>query len=428
MPVTTVVTMFDELGLENFKSFGATSFPLSPFTLLVGANASGKSNVREAFRFLHGIARGYTLAEVVGEKWIEGGSRVWTGVRGGAAQIARHGTDVVSVRARFTGGGDGASEAGFDYRIDVKVVPGTAPRVVREHLSRNAEVVYEAWTKTPQTEGSAPTLCVRPGGRDHDGTVAERSRADRPVLSYMPLEVFDRVEGAHVLQALTLLGSMVFLDLSPDAAREASPVGITTLGDRGENLSSVLQEICWDPARQEQLTSWVRALTPMDAESLEFVEDLNGRVLAQLVEGDNSRTPLTSASDGTVRFLAMVAALLNPDRPRFVFIEEIENGIHPNRVHLLLELLGQSVRDGRTQVVATSHSPQLLAQAYRSQTAHACLVFRGDGSHVVDVREVPQLRAVLDDDDPGSLMTAGWFEDAAAFLEDELPDAVGAGG
>ena len=416
--------MFDELGLENFKSFGAASFPLSPFTLLVGANASGKSNVREAFRFLHGIARGYTLAEVVGEKWIEGGSRVWTGVRGGAAQIARHGTDVVSVRARFAGDGDGVDDADFDYRIDVEVVPAAAPRVVREHLSRNAEVVYEAWTKSPRSEGSAPTLCVRPGGRDYDGTVVERSRTDRPVLTFMPLEVFDRVQEAHVLQALTLLGSMVFLDLSPDAAREASPVGITTLGDRGENLSSVLQEICRDRARQEQLTSWVRALTPMDAESLEFVEDLNGRVLAQLVEGDGSRTPLTSASDGTVRFLAMVTALLNPDRPRFVFVEEIENGIHPNRVHLLLELIGQSVLDGRTQVVATSHSPQLLAQAYRSQTASPCLVFRGDGSHVLDVREVPQLRAVLDHDDPGSLMAAGWFEDSAAFLEDDLPDVA----
>ena len=423
--------MFDELGLENFKSFGAASFPLPPFTLLVGANASGKSNIREAFRFLHGIGRGYTLAEVVGEKWIEGGSRVWTGVRGGAAQLARHGTDVVSVRARFAADGP-TGETRFDYRIDVKVDRGAAPRVVREHLMHDGETVFEARPESPLGRPSRPTVNVRFNGDDRVGAPAEQFLENLPVLTQMAVEVdgtFPRSAdhaAASGLASVALgpLRSMVFLDLSPHAAREASPVGITTLGDRGENLSSVLQGICSDGARREQLTSWVRALTPMDAESLDFAEDLNGRVLAQLVEGDGSRTPLTSASDGTVRFLAMVAALLNPDRPRFVFVEEIENGIHPNRVHLLLELIGRSVRDGRTQVVATSHSPQLLDQAYRSQTASPCLVFRGDGSHVVDVREVSQLRAVLDRDDPGSLMAAGWFEDAAAFLEDGLPDGA----
>ena len=60
-----------------------------PFTVIVGANASGKSNIRDAFRFLHGIGRGYTLAEIAGGKYGAGGQVEWDGIRGAANEIIR---------------------------------------------------------------------------------------------------------------------------------------------------------------------------------------------------------------------------------------------------------------------------------------------------------------------------------------------------
>ena len=79
--------MFTSLRLERFKSFKDAELKLGPFTVLIGANASGKSNIRDAFRFLHGIGRGYSLAEIIGEKYGEGGERVWTGIRGGSRRL-----------------------------------------------------------------------------------------------------------------------------------------------------------------------------------------------------------------------------------------------------------------------------------------------------------------------------------------------------
>ncbi len=76
-----------KLTLENFKNFQHAELELGPLTVLVGANASGKSNIREAFRFLHGISRGYNLSEIVGEKWIEGGEKIWSGIRGGTHEL-----------------------------------------------------------------------------------------------------------------------------------------------------------------------------------------------------------------------------------------------------------------------------------------------------------------------------------------------------
>ena len=69
--------MLTQLRLHNFKNFEDATLTLGPLTVIAGANAAGKSNLRDAFRFLHGIGRGYSVAEIIGEKWSVGGS--WSG-------------------------------------------------------------------------------------------------------------------------------------------------------------------------------------------------------------------------------------------------------------------------------------------------------------------------------------------------------------
>ena len=67
-----------------------------------------------------------------------------------------------------------------------------------------------------------------------------------------------------------------------------------------------------------------------------------------------------SASDGTLRFLAMLAALLGTNLTGIHFFEEIDNGIHPNRLWLLLELIERQTEKNGTQVITTPHSPDML--------------------------------------------------------------------
>ena len=69
--------MINSLGLRNFKGFAKATLRMGPFTVIVGANASGKSNLRDAFRFLHGIGRGYTLPDIIGGKYGAGGHVEW---------------------------------------------------------------------------------------------------------------------------------------------------------------------------------------------------------------------------------------------------------------------------------------------------------------------------------------------------------------
>lgn len=91
--------MIRRLKLTNFKNFQHTELVLGPFSVLIGENASGKSNLRDAFRFLHGISRGYTLAETIGEKYGGGGELQWNGIRGGIREIVFQDASTFTIEA-----------------------------------------------------------------------------------------------------------------------------------------------------------------------------------------------------------------------------------------------------------------------------------------------------------------------------------------
>src|SRR5262249_37338072 len=147
-PPTGADPMFTSLRLERFKSFKDAELKLGPFTVLIGANASGKSNIRDAFRFLHGIGRGYSLAEIIGEKYGEGGERVWTGSGGGIPEIAFSRASSFALEAEklllLPSGGlppiarrQEYEQKRLNYRIDIEVNHKRARSLVSRELFRD---------------------------------------------------------------------------------------------------------------------------------------------------------------------------------------------------------------------------------------------------------------------------------------------------
>lgn len=413
--------MLRRLEIKDFKSFHETCVPFGPFTLLVGANASGKSNVRDALRFLQGVSRGYSLAEILGEKWGSGGELEWGGIRGGAVQSFRWRAREFSIAADFEFMDPSGGRSEVRYEIAVEFQDAGIPVLSRERFMADGWFGYETHPDGRGLEVDDRTIIARTYAGVRGRPSDERFVRDRPI--------FDQFLGNRrsfwdpVMGAVRFLESMRFLDLDPDLARRSSPRGVKTLGDRGQNLSSVLAHLADEPAVREGVVGWIRALTPMDAVDIDFHGDLNNRVLAVLVESDGQRTPLSSASDGTVRFLTMVALLFMTEPPSLLFLEEIENGIHPYRLSLLLDLIEQRVGDGKVQVAATSHSPRLLQDAWVSENTKPVLVVRapGRGSIAVDVEEEPRLNGIVDGGEagvgsPADLMSEGWFEDVSDFL------------
>ncbi len=424
--------MLTKLAVDSFKNFRKAELKMGPLTLLVGTNASGKSNLRDAFRFLHGISRRYSLADVIGEKWGEGGVLQWRGIRGGVRETAYPGQKSFEVKIETEIRGQR-----YSYAITIDIGDGGPPRVIRESLKnlgrsglglfQNIEImIFDSHpSDDPPDQGNNPAyLFVRLPRDSHNRKHGKRLQfiSSQPVLTQIvenkeaPKRIKDYCE-----MVISSLASMRFLDLSVDAMRIPSLPGQVILGDRGENLSSVLQSITSDPKKKNALLQWIQELTPMDARDFEFPADQTGRILVSLVEGSGQKISAYSASDGTLRFLAMIAALIGPEPARFYFFEELENGIHPTRLHLLIQMLESRTREGSIQVVATTHSPQLLTILNMQSLENVSLVYRLEQTYDARIKallDVPTARNVIKEQDMATLLSTGWLEDAVAFTED----------
>lgn len=410
--------VFKSFRLKDFKSLSDVTLELGPFTLIVGANATGKSNIRDALRVLHGVGLGYTWAEILGGRYGAGGVLQWRPIRGGVAEAATHGMTGSLFDCILSGAAPARHYSVSVYTADKPLGPFS----ILEHAGGLRRTLFTSHlgAEAPR-QRNLHELRVK---------VAKSKIIDlpsqTPALTQLlhrrgvPEEV--RVGCAEIADALS---SIRFLDLHPDAMREPSPPGVTILGDRGENLSSVLQAISRDPARKEALLGWVRALTPMDVTELVFKLDHRGKVMVYLVEADGGETSAESASDGTLRFLALAAALHSPDTGKLFFFEELDNGIHPTRMHLLLQLVRQACKTQGVQVIATTHNPALLAFLDAEDREHAVLTYRPEGSKYTKLRRImslPGVAEVLQTQDLGRLLTTGWLEDAAVFSDADEPE------
>ena len=219
---------------------------------------------------------------------------------------------------------------------------------------------------------------------------------------------------------------MRFWDPLPERMREPSFPGATVLGDFGDNLPTALQEIRADAEQAEILTSWIQELTPMDVEDFEFPFDHSGRVHLTIREKNGKKISAYSASDGTLRFLAVLIALLGKNPVGMYFFEEIETGIHPARQWLLVELIEKQAAKRGIQVITTTHSPDMLTFVNDDTFEHLSVVCRLEDSHDAVIRPVARLPNAQDlqtsQGGLGRLLAENWMETALTFTEGKDKD------
>ena len=402
--------MITSVRMVNFKNFADETLKVGPFTVIVGANASGKSNIRDAFRFLHGIGRGYTLAEILGGKYGPGGQKEWEGIRGAPNEIIRieHLNFSVGVEAALW-------DTGFRYviEVDYDAFNDGKFRVKSEEFTREESPVYDCYR-----DGQQLVLDVG----DLEGRVYPVN-SPAPFLSdvapaYWPPGETTPVE-APIVDLKDALAKMRFLEPIPDRMREPAFPG-SSLGDYGQNLPSVLESICTDSTRGRNLMSWLQELTPMDVKDFDFPRDPSGRVHLHIVERNGRKVSAYSASDGTLRFLCILAALLGPNEGGLYFFEEIDNGIHPNRLWLLVDFIERQTANGGVQVITTTHSPALLSWIRDETFESTSVVYRDEywsDSVIRPIAGLYNLRELRKSDTLGELHTSGWFETAMKFSE-----------
>ena len=409
--------MIKSVRMVNFKNFADETLRLGPFTVIVGANASGKSNIRDAFRFLHGIGRGYTLADIMGGKYGVGAYVEWIGIRGAMGEIARLGHEGFSITLEAR-----SDEESLSYTVEAEndEFRSGAFRVSHEELRAGNKTVYSG-------RGLLESIWVDSAeDLERGAPVGQPFRSEQPALLQETAMFGEerRIDAKPVSKMQSILGGIRFLDLVPDRLREPTFSGQSVLGDRGENLPSVLESICADSQRERTLMSWLQELTPMEVKGFDFPRDPSGRVHLHIVERNGRKVSAYSASDGTLRFLGILAALLNSNEGGLYFFEEIDSGIHPNRLWLLLDLIEQQTAKGKIQVVTTTHSPALLAWMNDTTFEHTSVVYRDEywtDSVIRPIAGLYNLRELRESQGLERLLTSGWFETAMKFSEGD-PD------
>lgn len=422
--------MIRSLRLENFKNFAKETLHVGPFTIIVGLNATGKSNIRDAFRFLHGISHGYSLAEIIGGKY-ETGKQIWVPIRGKIGDLFRFGNSSFYLETELY-----LNQKIVQYKIRIGRSKGNAQealRITEESLQVGNELIYtshplsdpiseENSILSQNDEGQIFLRMAKTGQQKKYGNKVS-VRADMPALTQIRNSRSKNVTRKHRDQAEQVYESlkfMRFLEPIPHQMRLPAFPGNRTLGDGGENLSTVLEDICAKKYTRVRFFEWLRGLTSMDVHDFEFPRDPSGLVHLIIRENNERRVSALSASDGTLRFLAVLAMMLGNYSTHCFFFEEIDNGIHPSRLKLLLNLIEGQTQESGMQVITTTHSADLLStiseSTFKSTSVVASLPRTSDAI-IRLISGLPRANVLRTSQGLGRLLSSGWLEDALVFTE-----------
>jgi predicted ATPase len=424
--------MLKNVRLIDFKSFVDERIELAPLTFLVGANASGKSNFLDALRFLQGQHLDLSLAEVLnGEERAE--YDAWPGIRGRAAETARVGQSLFTIESTWdvTSREDGEStDAHYDFGSEPLVVAHqmtcrTHPDVglEAERLALAGEAPEELFATGPARNGliEVPWSPIPWPGRQQppEGPARMMLPANRSLLRPI-LGKFH--PGSPDVSLRTALGALAlfhtfariqFLAIEPAQMRGYGRTG-APLGSGGKNLSGVLAHLCSDEARKQSLVDWLAALCAPELTDIEIIRvDPLGDVMAMLVEKGGRRISARSLSDGTLHFLGTLIALYTAAPGSVLLIEEVAAGLHPARIHLLIEWLQSVHRERGIQIITTTHSPTVLQWLDEETLGNTVLFARvpeQEGTVTRRLRDLPRFYEIVRTTGIQEMFTTSWLE------------------
>ena len=349
--------MLHTLAVANYRSLRDLVLPLKALNVVTGANGSGKSNLYRGLRLLSETAFGTAVESIAVEGGVE--SVLWAGpeqfsrlVKSGRHPV-QGGPRKDRVNLRFGFVGDD-----YGYAIDFGL-PTPVPRTM---FGKDPEIKREAiWHGDMWHDRRA--VADRRGGvvRSRDDSGAWQVVAQHlPSFDSMLSSVADPVRAPEVLMLREQIRSWRFYDhFRTDVASPArSPqVGARTpvLSNDGHDLAAAWRTIMEIGDREALDAAVADAFPGAEVD----VENVGGRFALRFAQHGLLR-PLSQAelSDGTLRYLLWIAALLTPRPPSLMVLNEPETSLHPDLLPALGRLMKRCAED--TQLWVTTHAPILI--------------------------------------------------------------------
>lgn len=362
---------------DNFKSFEKAELNIETLTTLIGTNSSGKSNAIEGIAILSMVTTGIELSTI-----LDGTKSTGTIVRGGSHGCTRFKTSAFKLGCLIDW--DKENDLLYEIKVGVNgrvVIDEEALYLVKINtLGPKSNKIFK--TKTVENDraeikvqykngkkGTNPDMiCIRSSAilPQMLGKIQRESNEDREIVSMM-----ERV--------VNQLKNVMVLNPVPSDIRNYVRISDVDLRMNCDNLSAVLNKMCKDKENKKKLLHIVKELPENDVSDIEFVETKIGDVIFALREKNLNSTELVDArqlSDGTLRCIAVLTAVLMAEEGSMIVIEEIDNGIHPARVYKLIDQLIQIGKERNVDIIITTHNATLMNSYKKDELVGVSVVYR----------------------------------------------------
>ncbi|MDZ4767016.1 MAG: AAA family ATPase [Chloroflexota bacterium] len=399
--------MLTRLKVNGFKNLVDVDVRFSPFTCVAGANGVGKSNLFDAIRFLSALADRPLIeaAQVIRDEGGRGSDirNLFHRVGDDYAPDMTFEAEMIIPKEGVDDLGQPAKAKGtflcYKLRLRLLSTPETpiSIQIVHEELQyvtvRTSEIPHhlhfphsDEWRKSvigqEKHGNNVEFLSTKP---EANGTIIRQHYDGSPgkpyprLASKLPrtvLSVATAAESPTVVLARREMQSWRLLQLEPAALRQSDELMVLEtapqIGTDGAHLAATLYRL----ARQDENT--YSQIANQLADLLGDVRAINvdlddKRELLTLLMTDKAGTtlPARSLSDGTLRFLALAAIKYDTQANGLICLEEPENGIHPQRIPAMLQLLQDIAVDAELpvepgnplrQVIVNTHSPSVVQE------------------------------------------------------------------
>jgi predicted ATPase len=375
----------EELTIKGFRSLRDVTWKPGKLNVVIGPNGSGKSNLLQALELLQSAGAGTLPEEILR--------------RGGIAPLLYdEQARVIDWRFRAQ-----TNEDPYIYQIALqRLGDSSSYRVQSESLDSGKIALIQRDTH-------------RLDFLDRNEIRIEASKEIVPEdQSAVAKVTFPGLVHSKVLNFQRHLTSWrIYQDLRVDRSAPLRQAVVSRFEKRiapdGQNAIAVLHTLySSDRDFKENVDAAMKAAFGVDYEELAFPPAADQLVQLRL-RWRSLKTPQSAAnlSDGTLRFLLLIAILANPDPGDLIAIDEPETGLHPRMLPLVAELAADAAE--KAQVIFTTHSPQFL-DAFREEPPTTTVAQWVDGETQLSVLDGEELRRWLKDYSLGSLFLSGELE------------------
>jgi predicted ATPase len=364
--------------VRNFKSFRALEVELGKFNVLIGANASGKSNFIQILKFLRDITN-HGLDNAVS---MQGGVEFLRNINVGPSENLL--VEIVGSeqdRAELVGSVYRARTGGYFVEIAARQATytfgisfgrkGSEFEIAEDRLAIRGEFV-----RSGSGDGE-PDLLEDQG----EGEVLISYRAGKSTVSIRPpakLRVDEYEIPPHLTQGRLgpktlliqhpfrwwppLFEGIAIYDFDPKLPKKATPItGKAELEEDASNLAIVLKNILEDKEQKRRLTNFVKDLLPFVTD-LDVEKFADKSLLFSLRESysKGQYLPASLISDGTINLTALIVALYFERKPITV-IEEPERNVHPHLISRIISMMKDAA--SKKQIIVTTHNPEFVKHA-----------------------------------------------------------------